>query len=110
MDRVLLFSFVTPAIKITIETYFDKSGNLVVEGYDIGKTVEEYWGDSDYEYSFSLEPTEADKLYPLFGINAGEKVELLRAIQLRYHSNHCYSEFRDFLSRNHIHFESFSWN
>jgi hypothetical protein len=27
---------------------------LVVEGYDIGKTVEEVWGDSDYEYSITV--------------------------------------------------------
>ena len=110
MDRVLLFSSVTPGIKITIEVYFDENGKLVVDGYDIGKTVEEYWGDSDYEYSVSLAPPEIHKLYQLFDVPVGEKIELLRTIQVRYHTNHCYSEFRDFLSRNQIHFESFSWN
>jgi len=110
MDRVLLYSSVTPGIKITIEAYFDEGGKLVVDGYDIGKTVEEYWGDNDYEYSCSIEPSEVDKLYPLFGVPAGDKPELLKAIQSRYHTNYCYSEYRDFLSQNQIHFESFSWN
>ena len=45
MDSVLLFSFQTEQIKITIEAYFDDGENLVIDGYDIGKTVEEAWGD-----------------------------------------------------------------
>ena len=30
--------------------YIDAGGTLVLEGQDIGKSVEEVWGDSDYEY------------------------------------------------------------
>jgi hypothetical protein len=110
MDRVLLFSSDTPGVKITIEIYFDEKGNLVVEGYDIGKVVSDYWGDSDYEYSVSLEPSEAAKLYPLFGVSAKERLGLLKAIQARYNTNFCFSEFRDFLSLSQIRFKSFSWN
>jgi hypothetical protein len=109
MDSVVLFSFIAPGIKVTVESYFDEKGNLVVEGYDIGKSVEEFWGDRDYEYSMSVESGELRKLYQLFDIRVGEKAELLNAIQARYHTNHCYSEFRDFLSLNLIRFESFSW-
>lgn len=45
--RVLLFSLRTDRIKVTIVAYFDKAENLIVEGYDLGAAVAEYWGDSD---------------------------------------------------------------
>ena len=30
--------------------YIDADGTLVLEGYDLGKSVREVWGVSDYEY------------------------------------------------------------
>src|SRR5438552_3506468 len=33
-----------------LEAYVEEGGDLVIEGYDLGKGVEEVWGDSDYEY------------------------------------------------------------
>ena len=45
---VILFQFKNEGISIQIEAKFD-NGDLVIEGYDIGRTVKEYWGDSDYE-------------------------------------------------------------
>ena len=44
-----LYRFKDKAIRIHVEAYFE-NGNLVVSGYDIGKKVKEYWGDSEYEY------------------------------------------------------------
>ena len=35
-------------IKINIVARFEKD-KLIIDGYDIGKTVKEAWGDSDYE-------------------------------------------------------------
>ena len=48
MDSVMLFSLTTDTIKVTVEAYFSATGSLVIEGYDIGKKVKEYWGESDY--------------------------------------------------------------
>ncbi len=39
--------------------------DLKLDGYDIGKTVEEMWGDSDYEYSITVESGNLEKLYEL---------------------------------------------
>jgi len=33
-----------------LEAYVEESGDLVIEGYDLGESVEKVWGDSDYEY------------------------------------------------------------
>jgi hypothetical protein len=109
MDSVLLFALHTPAIKVTIEAYFEANGNLVVDGYDIGKTVGEYWGDSDYEYTTTVIPEEVKKLYPLFDLPAGSKHELLLALQSRFHTNTCYSEIQNFLEKNDIRYTGFSW-
>ena len=109
MDRVLLFSMDTDTIKVTIEMYFNEAGNLILEGYDIGKSVEEYWGDSDYEYSATVASEEVDKLYLLLGLTTGSRTELLSYFQEHYHANDCYSKIREFFTTHNIQHEGFSW-
>lgn len=109
MDSVLLFSLTNDTIKVTVEAYFNVTGSLVIDGYDIGKKVEEYWGDSDYEYSSTVAPDEVKKLYALFQLKDGERQELLLAIQARFNTNTCYSELQNFLDVNKIKYEGFSW-
>ena len=108
MHKITLYHFKSPEIKITIEAYFDK-GKLIVEGYDIGSGVKEWWGDSDYEYSVSIYPEEVEKVYSLFEVKKGDKSALLKAIACRFNSNSCYSDFRDFIDKNGIKSEGFSW-
>ena len=108
MNRFMLFQYKTSEISISIEAYFD-GDNLVIEGYDIGKRVEEAFGDSDYEYSVTVTGDEVIKLYSLMHVKECDKEGLLKAIADKYHSNTCYSEFRDFLDRNGIKSEGFSW-
>jgi hypothetical protein len=96
MSRVTLYHYEVPEIKITIEAYF-KDEWLMVEGYDIGKRVEELLGDSDYEYVTGVDQEELKKLYPLMTI-AG-----------RFNTNSCYSEYQAFLNNNGIKAEAFSW-
>jgi hypothetical protein len=33
----------------------DETGDLVVEGQDVGRSVEAHWGDSDYEYALTVD-------------------------------------------------------
>lgn len=109
MDSVVLFSMKTENIKVIIEAYFDKEDNLVIEGYDIGKTVEEYWGDSDYEYSTTISPEEVNKLYVALNITPGSKDELLNYLQIHYNQNDCYSKIVNLLTHHQIKSEGFSW-
>jgi hypothetical protein len=108
MMRITLFQYSNSEIRINIEAYFD-GDKLIIEGYDIGKRVEEAWGDSDYEYSVTITGDEVTKLYPLMQVTEGNKEGLLKAIANTYHTNSCYSEFRDFIDRNGIKSEGFSW-
>jgi hypothetical protein len=106
---VLLFSLNNPTIKVTVEAYFDDHGILVVEGYDIGKTVEKYWGDSDYEYTTTVSGDDLQKLYSAIGVREGSRMELLLEIQKRFNTNSCYSEFNAFLAKHEIKSGGFSW-
>jgi hypothetical protein len=108
MYKTTLFKYTDSGISINIEAFFDGE-KLVIEGYDIGKKVEEVWGDSDYEYSVTIPDDEVKKLYTLMGVNDGDKYGLIQAIADKYNTNTCYSEFRDFLDKNEIKSEGFSW-
>jgi hypothetical protein len=35
---------------VFLDAKIDDGGDLVMEGQDIGKAPQEFWGDSDYEY------------------------------------------------------------
>lgn len=109
MDKVVLYSYQDEDIKVIIEAYFDDLGNMIVEGYDIGKKVEDFLGDSDYEYSSTIPAAEVEKLYGLLGIPQGVRKRLLNSLQSRFNTNTCYSELRDFLDKNKIRHQGFSW-
>ena len=106
MNRFILFQYKNSEISINIEAYFH-GDKLVIEGYD--KRVEEAFGDSDYEYSVTVTGDEVIKLYSLMQVKESDKEGFLKAIADKYHTNTCYSEFRDFLDRNGIKSEGFSW-
>jgi hypothetical protein len=108
MNKVTLYHYQDPDIRITIEAYFDGE-RLVVEGFDIGKRVEELLGDSDYEYATGVDQEELKKLYPLMNVPVGDKDGLLNAIAEKFNTNYCYSEFQAFLDNNGIKAEAFSW-
>lgn len=110
MKKVTLYRSESPDIKISMELYFTEKGQLYFDGYDIGKTVEEYWGDSDYEYIYTIEPEEVLKLYAIFGISEGDQSGLLMAIKDHYGGNDAYSRFGEFLSANDIKYAGFTWN
>jgi len=107
--RITLYQFESPDIKVSIEAYF-QGEDLIIDGYDIGKNVKEYWGDSDYEYNTTIRTNEVTKLFVVMEIPVGDKNSLLGALQQRFHTNSCYSELRNFLDQQKIRYESFSWS
>jgi hypothetical protein len=98
---VTLFHLEREDIKIHIQASFDGE-KLTVDGYDIGKTVEEAWGDSDYEYDMVIPAEGVDALYGLLNVRAGDKKGLLKALAERFHGNRCFSEIGDFLDEHGI--------
>lgn len=103
-----LFYLKTPQIKIEINLGW-KDNTLILEGYDIGKTVEDLRGDSDYEYSISVKDAELENLYYLNNVEVGNKLLLVEAIASKINGNKSYSEFQTYLTENGIGYEAFSW-
>ena len=64
-----------------MQIYFNEKNQLFFDGYDTGKYVEEAWGNTDYEYIYSIEPKEVNKFYPIFNLTVGDKSALLQAIK-----------------------------
>ena len=109
MEKVTLFELERSDIYILIEVYFNEKGQLRMEGLDCGETVKAHWGDYDYEYEYTIEPDEVDKLYALLGVDPGDKEGLLAAIKQQFSFNEAYSKFGEFLTMNNIQYSAFSW-
>ena len=108
MEAVTLFELKNEGIKISITAYFEKD-ILVIDGYDIGKTVEEYWGDSDYEYVLRIPSAGISFLYKHLNVFEGDQQALLHVLAKRYNSNSCFSEIRQLLDDNKVSYEGFTW-
>ena len=104
-----LFYLKTDRITIDICLGFE-GDNLVLDGYDIGKVVEEHWGDSDYEYQITVKKKHLDKLYEINNLKNGQKKELVEAIAKKINGNRSYSLLQEYLTKNDIEFESFTWS
>ena len=50
IESVSLIERKTGNIDVYLSASIDSSGDLVLDGQDLGSGVEDYWGDSDYEY------------------------------------------------------------
>ncbi len=108
MESVSLYRFENDEIRISIDAYFE--GNcLVIDGYDHGKSVQAYWGDSDYEYVVRIPQAGIDFLFRHLSIEPGNKLALLHALAARFNTNSCYSDIRKFMSENGITCEGFTW-
>ena len=103
-----LFKLDSKAIRITINLGFDGE-HLKLDGYDIGKTVGDMWGDSDYEYSITIDSANLEKLYELNKVEVGDKKKLISELSKFLSINEAYSVFHDYLMENKIEFNSFSY-
>ncbi|WP_333818892.1 hypothetical protein [Ohtaekwangia sp.] len=105
---IILYQYTGDAIRITIEARFEDD-KLIIDGYDIGARVKEYWGDSDYEYSIILQPESINQLGTLLNLSAHDKQMILQALAKRFNTNSCFSEIQKLLDDHHISYESFRW-
>lgn len=105
--KVILFEEKRPDIKISIVAYFLDNGDLRIDGYDIGISVEEYMGDSDYEYQATVTAENIEKLCNALKIST--KDELLATIAARFNDNFCFSNFLKFLESENIPHSTFYW-
>jgi len=109
LEKVTLFYLEKPDIKISMELYFNDNDQLYFDGYDIGKSVKEIWGDSDYEYCYSIELEEVAKFYEIFNVEQGDRSGLLQTLKLQFSGNKAYSLFGEFMDAENIKYDRFSW-
>lgn len=107
-ESITLYHLEREDITIRIVARFEED-KLVIDGYDIGKTVERAWGDSDYEYVMTVPVAGLPPLYGLLNVKADDRKGLLRAIARRFHGNECWSNLEKFLAKNNIDHDSFTW-
>jgi hypothetical protein len=103
-----LFKLDSKAIRVTINLGFDGE-DLKLDGYDIGKTVGDMWGESDYEYSITVESENLNKLYELNKVEIGNKKKLISTLSKFLSINEAYSVFHDYLKDNNIIFKAFAY-
>ncbi len=109
LEKVVLFKEERPDIRISMELSFNEEGNLFFDGYDIGETVQKIWGDSDYEYTYTIASTEVNKFYTIFGIPHGHQTGLLQVLQNQFSVNEAYTLFGKFMDKHGIKYQSFTW-
>ena len=101
--------------------YFSPGGELVIDGYDTGSFVAEFWGDDDYEYSLSVTSKNVKRiLQVMYGAHIVWPIQLfiwctprlfhrlllLRFLKVNFGSD---SDFRDWLDKHNIDYEFWNW-
>lgn len=77
----------------TLKARVDPQGQIVLDGYDTGRTVEEMWGKDEYEYTLTVYDSYRDTV-------------TLRLIQERFKNA---AEFRTWLESHKIPLKWESW-
>lgn len=93
LKQITLAESKTDRCSSSLVARIDDEGSLVLEGYDIGELVREWWGDSDYEYWLKVAADDKDTV-------------LLWLIKERFPTD---SEFREWLNSKGIPSEFHSW-
>ena len=94
----------TPESYRRLTATFSESG-FSLDGQDIGDAVEQFWGEDEYEYSFTLTPENTEKMFEAIGAEVGKEEE---AIRLFFGGKISTGTFKELLGKNGIKYEF--WN
>ena len=108
-DRITLFTLVRPDINVRIELYFDETEQLILEGFDMGETVEEIWGDADYEYSHIIPAGEIEKFYSILDLPKNDRTTLLRTLKKIFGESSAFTLLAEFMDAHGIRYTSYTW-
>ena len=81
-------------------------GRLHFSGHDLGDTVEEIWGDDEYEYSYSLDEENSEKFWQVIKAEYGKEDEALLKL---FEGEIDELKFRKILDDNDIKYEFWSY-
>lgn len=92
------------SIYVTAEILEDK---LKIKGQDIGKPCEDFLGDSDYEYFYSFDERNTEKLLnALYNESEFNKLDL---ISRHFQGIDCCKKLREFSEKNGIEYSFYSY-
>jgi hypothetical protein len=83
--------------------------DLKFDGHDLGTTVDEHWGSSEYEYTATVIAKDLATLYVLHGITPGDKEALLQALAPMFSNNSGYTLFKKYLTKEVVPFDTFTY-
>jgi hypothetical protein len=90
MNKVSLYRFEDTCVDMAVAAWF-RNETLVIDGYNVGKMMEDEWSDPDFQLiKVTVEEEELLKLYPLLDVPVGDKAGLLNAIAEKFNTNTCY--------------------
>ena len=111
MGLVTLYEFQDSKISIHIWAEIE-DGMLVISGQDLdvgGDIVSSFWGDSEYEYYYSLTPEDTQKLYTLLLEDTKLEGDPIQLIHHYFAGKDTCARFRDYCQAHELKTSFFSW-
>ena len=106
--RIELFTRKRTDVRVYMNLGFEGE-DLKFDGHDLGTTVDEHWGSSEYEYTATVLAKDLEPLYSLHGIVPGDKEALLKALAPLFSTNSGYTQFKAYLKKHGIAFDTFTY-
>jgi hypothetical protein len=103
-----LFTIKRTDVRVYMNLGFEGE-DLKFDGHDLGTTVDEHWGSSEYEYTATVLAKDLEPLYALLGIVPGEKEALLEALAPLFSTNSGYTQFKAYMKKHGIAFDTFTY-
>ena len=107
MDSIKLCDQEGKEISNHVKAYID-DGKLILYGQDLGSGVEEFWGDSDYEYYYTLSVKNTEKIHKLLKNDSGEDLELLELVKIYFSGIDGCKDFREYCEKHRIKYDFYS--
>lgn len=92
------------AITIALE-----NEELILRGFESGKTVDSIWGESDYEYFLSLDQSNTKKLFEKLGVADKTDKQKLEAVRDKFSKGKGTRLLKEYCKKNNIETSFFSY-
>lgn len=108
LEEVELCNYLDSNVEIHVRAYF-KDGELNLKGHDLGKSVENSWDTSSYEYFYSLSSEDTKKVHGLLMEDLNTDKGLLEIMKIRFSGIDGCKEFREYCEKYSINCNFFSY-
>lgn len=108
----ILFHDNRPEIHVRVTATINLEGDLMIEGYDSGKLVEELKGNWDYEYNMVIKKSQKEQLLNKLADQLQHDLNdegLLKWLKENYNHNEAFSALQFLFDRLNVPYEPFYW-